>query len=309
MSRRRTRNITGIRGTGSMNASQVWRVFGCGEPSCNAILQLDEDTLADQGPHTTVTCPVCNHVNNIGVINKGTRWKYCRICEQLQPLENFHRHRPSGSSFRSGRQLECKLCKNLVINPALNPLRTSDQHREAAEGRRLYGLIAADRNARKSDERAVHERFSGRCFNCGVDLEIGQGHLDHTLPARYLWPLFPGATLLCSTCNLAKAEQWPSEFYRLDAATVDNEKLRRLSYLTGIGYDLLEGPRRVNPDALERLLADVDGVFARWIRYPRLLQRLHRDVLALSGEDLRDYAAGDLGFLDNQSDRVTDELS
>jgi hypothetical protein len=122
--------------------------------------------------------------------------------------------------------------------------------------------------------------------------------IDHTLPARYLWPLSSGPTLLCRDCNLSKAERWPSEFYRRDEGVVDRQKLQRLSYITGIPYDRLAGEPRINPDALQEILFDVDTFLARWIRYPDALRRLHRDILRLEGVDIRQYASGDLGFLE-----------
>lgn len=307
--RRPTRNVTGIRGSGTTNATQVWRVFGCSNPVCDNILRVDEDTFLTTGESIVVRCDFCNQENNIGVINKGSRWKHCRVCEQLQPVENFHNHAPNGRSFRSGKQLECKICKNLYINPHLNPLRTRDQHREASDRRRVFGLSGLDRSPTKSEERQLYKRFDDKCFYCSKPLQLGEGRIDHTLPARYLWSLADRATLLCKDCNGSKAEKWPSEFYIRDDGTVDQAKLQRLSYLTGIQYDLLAGDTTVNPDAVKQILLDVDGFLARWIRYPNELRRLHRDLMRLTGVDIRRYASGSLSFLADASDDSTDANS
>jgi hypothetical protein len=72
------------------------------------------------------------------------------------------------------------------------------------------------------------------------------------LPAKYLWPLSTSnATLLCSECNNAKHDKWPSEFYRPD-------QLKALARLASIEYDFLSGPPVLNPKAVEAILANVD---------------------------------------------------
>lgn len=48
MPRRETRNITGIRGTGAVNASEVWRVFECFRPGCDQLLKVSEDWIEEQ---------------------------------------------------------------------------------------------------------------------------------------------------------------------------------------------------------------------------------------------------------------------
>jgi hypothetical protein len=186
--------------------------------------------------------------------------------------------------MRSGHQLECKVCKNTKINPTLNPLRTPDQHREASDRRRLYLALAQDS---KIDADAVYERFGGKCFNCERPLKKLGGadgyRLDHTLPARYLWPLNAGATLLCADCNNAKHERWPSAYY--DAA-----KLRRLAVLTGIEHGMLTGDVRFNPEALALIRSDIDGFLARWVRYADEIARLRNLILQREGVDIYEGA-------------------
>lgn len=211
MSRRKTINITRIKGTDQVDYTVVWRVLECIRPGCDYLFKVSEDS--PNFAHLSVECPKCRYRSPSDWIHRGSRWKYCRVCEWLQPLENFHRHKPDERSFRSGRQLECAMCKNTRINPVLNPKRTQDQHREFSERRRLYELLAGES---KLDSRKIFRQFDEKCFNCEKKLHFSskkplQYHLDHTLPAKFLWPLVKGPTILCENCNNAKHEKWPSE--------------------------------------------------------------------------------------------------
>jgi 5-methylcytosine-specific restriction endonuclease McrA len=286
MPRRETRNTTGIRGTGAVDANAVWRVFECFSPGCDQLMKISEDLIAEQrvnGVLVAVECPKCGFQNAENVIERAARWKYCRVCEWLQPLDNFHKHKPRGRAFRSGHQLECRICKNTRINLDLNPKRTSDQHREASQRRRLYSLISAE--AGKIDSHAVFERFGGCCFNCNKPLtykvrDVKDYDLDHTLPAKHLWPLSTGnATLLCSECNNAKHDKWPSEFYT-------PAQLKALARLTSIEYECLSGPPRLNPKAVEAILANVDRFIEQWIAYPDDLKKVRQLIQDMNGIDI-----------------------
>ncbi len=279
MTRRKTKNVTGIKGTGAVDYSAVWWIFQCGNRICSNMLKISEDQPGF--PVVVVQC-TCGRSNGKAEILKGSQWKYCRVCEQLQPVERFDRHKPKGQSFRSGRQLECKACKK-TINAVLNPKRTADQHREAAQRRRLYSLLAGEQA--KIDSLKVFKRFKGKCFNCDASLRLLKGgrgdfRLDHTLPAKYLWPLTTkNATLLCDPCNNAKHDKWPSEFYK-------PSQLKPLAVLADLSFDLLSGPPKLNPDALARLLGDVDGFLAKWIPYPDEIKGIHDLVLKMDDTDI-----------------------
>ncbi len=286
MARRVARNVTNIRGTGVVNASEVWRVFECYRPGCDQLMKVSEDWLKTeqaQGHLAGAKCPRCGFENPPAIIERASRWKYCRVCEWLQPLENFHKHKPTGRSFRSGRQLECRVCKNTRINPDLNPKRTSDQHREASQRRQLYHLLSGEEG--KIDSRAIFERFERQCFNCGKPLvykaRSAKGYgIDHTLPAKYLWPLTTArATLLCADCNNAKHDKWPSEFYK-------PAQLKRLARLTSIEYDLLDGAPRLNPIAVTRIVANVDQFIEQWIAYPEDITKVRELILEMEGKDI-----------------------
>jgi hypothetical protein len=301
MPRRRTVHTTGIRGTGAVDYTIVWRVFECFRPGCDQLMKMSEDDikrLKSEGEPVMMECQKCKYVNQEEVILRASRWKYCRVCEWLQPLENFHRHKPTSSSFRSGRQLECATCKNLLINPTLNPLRTSDQFRESSQRRRLYKLVSGEIG--KINGRQVFEKFEGRCFNCGKNLHyrekgVREWTLDHTLPVKYLWPVTTQtATLLCNECNNLKHEKWPSEFY-------NKNKLRELSVLTGIPFDLLEGKPQLNPEAVNRILANVDQFIKDWIPYPEEIKTIRNLILEMKGIDIFENAKHVPDFLKDQA--------
>jgi len=239
----------------------------------------------------SIECPKCGQKIYLdeGFLKstKNSRWKYCRVCEWLQPLENFDFHRPNLGSFRSGRQLECKICKKTKINPFLNPHRTSDQHREASQRRRLYGILSGE--LEKIESEKIFSKFKGKCFNCGASLDFKKGKiigggLDHTLPARYLWPLTTeNATLLCDSCNNKKHDKWPSEFY-------SREKLKKLAVLTSIPFELISGPPKLNPKAVRKILANVDKFIEDWIEYPEDIKKIRNLILEMEGIDIFEKA-------------------
>jgi len=282
MSRRKTKNITGIHGSGTVDATVVWRILQCANPKCSNFSQISEDDIEEKDVDKLAKCPKCKTINTSFVL-EGSRWKYCRVCERLQPLENFHRHKPNSRSFRSGRQLECADCKNKKINPVLNPLRTADQHRESAEGRRLYGFLTGE-GKKKINSKTIHKHFGGKCFNCEKSLTYESKnpkkmYLDHTLPAKLLWPLHLGSTLLCRDCNAKKHEVWPVDFYK-------QPQLKKLSVLTGIPHKILAGPKHVNPKAVKWLQKNIDKFLEQWIRYPDDIKRIRKMVLELENTDI-----------------------
>lgn len=251
----------------------VFKGFQCLSPECEEFVFVQKDDISE---FFEIACPRCSHVHKYGdeasfygyrlmntaentVIREGTfsilhddyideaqEFKYCIICCTLKPLESFDRH----SARRSKRQGECRSCK-AVYNTLKNPTRTTDQHRDAAQKRRLYMDLTA---GSKIDSKEIYARFDYMCFKCGEDLSadiqtksVKQGNLDHTLPVRFLWPITNNnATLLCRRHNGEKAEKWPSRFY-------SEQELKRLVTLTGIPYDILAGEPHYNPSAILRL--------------------------------------------------------
>ncbi len=216
-------------------------------------------------------------------IREAQCFKYCLLCYALRPLEHFDVH----NSRQSGRQGECRSCK-AIYNGIKNQSRTTDQHREAAARRRLYGDLAGDGGP--IDSKAVFDKFGGACFKCGRELRYpSKGptafNLDHTLPVRLLWPLeTQNATLLCAKCNNEKHGNWPSEFYSLT-------ELRSLARLTGFKYTLLVGEPKINQVAVNKVIADADGFIERWIQYPNEVKKVRRLIRNFAQIDIFDSAS------------------
>ena len=274
----------------------VFKGFQCLRSDCREFIITRESQL---GPDFEIVCRACNFTHTAGgetkffdyrlvlkenlqkieegefiilhddYIREAQRFKHCLLCYALKPIELFDVHK----ARQSGRQGECRLCKT-IYNGIKNQSRTTDQHREAAQRRRLYMRLSGE--AGKIDSREIFEKFGGRCFNCSRELQYtqsGQGfHLDHTLPIRLLWPLHTeNATLLCSNCNNRKHDRWPSEFYKIP-------KLKTLARLTGYPYALVSGPPVVNEEAIAEILADPDSFIEEWIHYPAAIRKVRRTI-------------------------------
>lgn len=283
----------------------AFRGFNCLSAECTNWILVRDDELGDV---FEIACGRCGFVHRSGeevrfyryrlhdldrgeVLESGDfavlvddylaeaeRFKYCIVCNTVKPLDAFDNH----ASRRTGRQGECRLCKR-VYNTIKNRTRTADQHREAAQKRRLYIDLGG---GQRLDSAAVTARFDGRCFACGLDLSpldrTGERHLDHTLPAVLLWPLTTeNATLLCRTHNAEKAGKWPGEVY-------DDQQLRRLAALTGIDYAVLSGAPHFNPEALDRLAVPevVDDLVTRYAPYRDELVRVRNRILEGAGLDI-----------------------
>ena len=287
----------------------VFKGFQCLRRECREFLFVRKSDISE---FFEITCPACGHVHKYGdesrlydyelrdrrndstlttgqfsilhddYMAEATEFKYCIVCCTLKPLHLFDRH----ASRKSQRQGECRLCK-AVYNRLKNPTRTTDQHREAAQKRRLYMELTGDS---KIDSQTIYERFRYRCFKCGLDLSHDiqaqsaprAGNLDHTLPAKFLWPLTTdNATLLCQAHNAEKAEQWPSAFY-------SDEEIKRLVTLTGISYATLTGTPRYNPVAIEKLHdpAFVERLLAKYAAYMAEMITIRNRILVATNFDM-----------------------
>lgn len=208
-------------------------------------------------------------------LSKSPRFKYCVICSTLQPVINFSIH----NSRKSGRQSECITCKD-EYNSFKNGTRTAEQFAESAQKRRLYSELAGNE---KINYKKIREKFDNKCFNCGIDLSSKgiTAHLDHTLPAKYLWSLnTDNATLLCSTCNGNKSGTWPGSFY-------SESKLRELVIRTGLSYDVLKGPEIYSSEAIKKLKDQkiVDSILKNYAKYFDEIIKIRNRILADTGYD------------------------
>ncbi|MCD8509508.1 MAG: HNH endonuclease [Bacillus sp. (in: Bacteria)] len=169
-----------------------------------------------------------------------------------------------------------------MYNNLANPIRTTDQHREYAQKRKLFVNIAGNHKLNSTE---VYSRFNHSCFNCGKDLKIYQNSkekpLDHTLPVKFLWPLTTeNATLLCQSCNSRKSDKWPSDFY-------EDEQLRELHRLTGIPYSVLSGDAHYNPVAIEKLkdTNEVEQLVDKFAKYEDKIISLRNSIIEHEGFD------------------------
>jgi len=286
----------------------VFKGFQCLSSECQEFIFVRQDEIGDD---FEIVCPGCGSVIRSGdetqffeyeltdlrddsIIEQGTftilhddyieeaqEYKYCVLCSTIKPLSSFDRH----SGRKSGRQSECRLCK-AVYNSIKNQTRLTDQHREAAQKRRMYLDLSG---GRKIDSQEVYNRFGHRCFKCKKDLRgVGakERPLDHTLPAVFLWPLTTeNATLLCQEHNGEKAGKWPSEYY-------SDKELKDLAILTGIRYETLVGPPHYNPEAIARLKDSehVDRLLSKYAAYMPEIIKLRNRILEHEGVDFFEYS-------------------
>ncbi len=282
----------------------VFRGFQCLNSKCTHFIFIREDEIDDD---FEIECPICGFqlrsgdetkfyeydlidLRNKNIIESGeftvlhddyieesSRYKYCIICNTLKPLDAFSSH----GSRKSGRQGECKICKT-IYNSIKNQTRLTDQHREAAQKRRLYLDLSG---GKKINSKKIFEHYEYKCFKCGKDLKNVPNKdkpIDHTLPAQYLWPLTSdNATLLCREHNGEKSGKWPSEYYSED-------EIKKLSILTGIKYEVLKGEPHFNPEAIEQLSTpeEIDQILHKYSRYMNEIAKLRNRILATEGIDI-----------------------
>jgi len=287
----------------------VFKGFQCLNAQCENHIFVRADEITE---FFEITCPKCDLVHQYGqetvffyydliykddgrvhksgrftvlhdqYINEALEYKYCILCNTMKPLAFFSHH----ATRKSKHQGECRLCKT-TYNSIKNQTRTTDQFREASQKRRLY--VDLTTASGKIDSHAIYDRFKHRCFKCGKDLSADLqdggtargGNLDHTLPARYLWPLSTeNATLLCTLHNGEKAESWPGRYYTQD-------ELRKLVFLTGIPYETLTAEPHFNPEAIAQLCNGefVEALFEKYAAYIDELILIRNRVKAAEGFD------------------------
>lgn len=174
-----------------------------------------------------------------------------------------------------GFQLECRFCKKFEVNAAHNPQRTAAQMKEDAARRRAFELLLMElyqgspqlRYRHKTNGRELADdiwnKFDRKCFKCSTPLNNPKRmHLDHTRPLALLWPLDETATCLCGSCNSAKRDRPPAEFYT-------DEELISLSEITGIPLSELKKPIP-NLEAVNLLAERLDWFFDEFCTRPEL---------------------------------------
>ncbi len=282
----------------------VFKAFQCLNYKCQNIIIVKKDDIIEG---FEIVCPSCKFVLRSGdstkfydydlintktnsTIEKGEfrilhddyvkeapEYKFCIICSTLKLLDLFDNH----SARVSGKQGECRLCKK-CYNEIKNQTRITDQHREAAQKRRLYLELSG---IEKIDSKKIYVKYNYKCFKCGKDLRNvsheNERPLDHTLPASYLWALTNNnATLLCRKHNSEKSGKWASEYY-------SNKEIKRLSVITGFDYKILAGNPIYNPEAIEKLKNPkiVESMIAKYSAYMDEIIHLRNKILKDTGFD------------------------
>jgi len=237
-------------------------------PNEYELADLRDDTIIEKGTFTIL---------HDDYVNESQEYKYCIICNTIKPLYLFDKH----SARKSGRQGECRLCK-AVYNSIKNQTRLTDQHREAAQKRRMYLDLSG---STKITSKEIFERFGYRCFKCKADLrnvvDTKERPLDHTLPAMFLWPLTTeNATLLCRLHNGEKSGKWPVEYY-------SDKELKELAVITGIPHETLAAQPHYNPQAIERLkdAEVVDELLQKYVIHMPEIIKLRNRILEYEGFD------------------------
>jgi len=300
----------------------LFKHFQCLSPACQNFITVK---VSEIGEDFSISCPGCGFIHESGgetkffgyelhhkvekeVIEAGEfivlhddyiveakLHKYCLICYTMKPVELFSQHR----ARESGLQGECQSCK-VIYNGIKNQTRITDQHREAAQRRRLYNQLAA--GSGRIDSQAIFDKFGGKCFNCEKTLTFtAKGKrsfdLDHTLPASLLWPMrTDNSTLLCSACNNEKHDDWPSTFYKT------KEKLKKLAVLTGYPFDLLAGNAVLNHEAVALILQNVEGFLETWIPYPDGIKKVRHLLIQHAKVDIFQLAANVPAYLRDQGE-------
>jgi hypothetical protein len=181
--------------------------------------------------------------------------------------------------FEYGFQLECRFCKKFEVNGALNPQRTAGQMKEDGARRRHFELLLEYlyegspqlryKNKYGRDlANDIWEKFDRKCFKCGKEVLLEASNvedsynLDHTRPLALLWPLDESATCLCKSCNSAKRDRPPSDFYT-------EKEIKRLSKITNISLKDLKNPQP-NIDALKLIDNRREWLINDFLKLPEL---------------------------------------
>lgn len=264
MTRRKTKNITGLSRIEGIRYHDVWIGIIC--LSCGSLNNiriglklLDPKTTYETAEWECVKCGYLHSKNSdlpfehwneeftvaesikaqrfweaffrIATEHPESYWKQCNTCSRILPFSAFSKHSGWGPLER---QMECRSCKG-AINAVLNPKRTKEQLHESSIRRRIADLLLEGENE-TIDMEDLFKRFDRCCFKTKHPLDSNKRDtwaVDHILPSKWLYPLTKeNAALLSTEANNNKRDKWPSEFYT-------NNELIELAKRTGADLELL----------------------------------------------------------------------
>lgn len=210
MTRRQTKNVTGIKRISGISAHDAWVGYVCVKCAFRNIIQIG-DSLLPAGKafeEDEWKCERCGfvHSRKSGLPTKGldnkplpfAGWDKSLVLPGSLAAERFWRAffriavgnkdhywkqcgtcgriQPSFAFDRHGgwgpleKQMECRSCK-AVINTKLNPLRTAQQLYESSRRRRIAELLL-EGEGEEVDIKDLFKRFDSKCFKTGVPLNI-----------------------------------------------------------------------------------------------------------------------------------------
>jgi hypothetical protein len=286
VTRRKTKNRTGLARIEGISVHNVWVGFVC--LKCRALTTIDigAKLIDPQWAFETAnwSCQKCGYVHSkdsdlpfkdwppeftnhkslkaerfwlgffrIATEHSESYWKQCNACGRVLPFNAFSKHSDWGALER---QMECRSCKG-AINAVLNIVRTKQQLHEASAKRRVADLLL-EGETKSLDLKDLFRRFESKCFKCTKALDFkrrGSWAVDHILPSKFLYPLIrENAALLCTSCNNGKHDRWPSQYY-------SNNELIGLSRITGADLSLL-----ANPTLVVNTNVNVDACVSRYLQ-------------------------------------------
>lgn len=183
-----------------------------------------DDTRAKRGIVRTERCNICG--GDIPPWMPASRTlcsEECRKVARRQQARIRHREKPGvvvpmacehcAAPLPEWRDGHIKFCSDRCRRES--SLAYSKRWNSENRNHLLECGYSADRRARKRaafvahvDRASIYSRDGGRCYLCGVDVDVAKFHVDHLIP------LFRGGThepnnvaTSCASCNLAKHTQ------------------------------------------------------------------------------------------------------
>ena len=285
MTRRKTKNLTGISRLEGIPYYDAWVSFICVNCKELNVVQIGQSLLTPQYAYDNSKwkCENCEFEHckdsdlpfdnwpteftesssmqtqrfwqaffRIATEHPESYWKQCNVCGRILPFSAFSKHSGWGPLER---QMECRSCIG-AINAELNPKRTKQQLHESAIRRRVADILLEGENE-TIIIKDLFQRFESKCFKTKKKLDINKRRtwaIDHILPSKYLYPLtVQNAALLSREANENKRDRWPSDFYT-------NNELIELARITGANLDLLASQEPIiNPNI------DVNACVSRFL--------------------------------------------
>lgn len=149
--------------------------------------------------------------------------KECRDCKAYKDPRDFCKNRRSPDGLCDYCR-ECHRKRNAAYKKTERG-RVAQRRHNRHYGKTEAGKLSNQQKSRRRRERVrglelrlsledielIHRRFGDQCFNCGSEKRL---EIDHHYPLNQGFGLeLSNAALLCKSCNSAKKDRLPEEFY------------------------------------------------------------------------------------------------